>query len=80
MTFRLWRCFTCSLKTLGHKLSDEVLGSPLASILFNRRPLEICLLVGHHKNAKKAFFAFGQITRDLKILSHNDTESFDIAQ
>ena len=48
--------FTCSLKTLGHKLSDELLGSPLASILSDGRPLEIFLGVSR-KNAKKnAFF------------------------
>ena len=34
---------TCSLKTLGHKLSNEVLGSPLASKLSDWRPLEIFL-------------------------------------
>ena len=34
---------TCSLKNLGHKLSNEVLGSPLASKLSDRRPLEIFL-------------------------------------
>ena len=34
---------TCFLKNLGHKLSDEVLGSPLASKLSDRRPLEIFL-------------------------------------
>ena len=35
--------FTCSLKTLGQKLSDELSGSPLASKLSDRRPLEIFL-------------------------------------
>jgi len=34
---------TCSLKTLGQKLSDELSGSPLASKLSDRRPLEIFL-------------------------------------
>ena len=30
----------CSLNTLGHKLSNKVLGNPLASILSDWRPLE----------------------------------------
>ena len=34
---------TCSLKTLGKKLSDELSGSLLASKLSDRRPLEIFL-------------------------------------
>ena len=58
MTFRLWRCITCSLTTLGHKLSDEVLGSPLASILFN---LEIFSLVGDQKMQKKHFLLSGKL-------------------
>ena len=47
--------FTCSLKTLGHKLSDELLGSPLTSILSDRRPPEI-FLGSITKKCKKIFF------------------------
>ena len=62
--------FTCSLKTLGHKLSDELLGSPLASILSDRRPLEIFLQSITTNCQKRTFFAFQQITWDFDIETH----------
>ena len=49
--------FTCSLKTLGHKLSDELLGSPLASILSERRAVTLLRGGGHRKLQKTEFFA-----------------------
>ena len=61
---------TCSLKNLGHKLSNKVLGSPLASILSDRRPLEIFLGPDTENCQKFIFFAFGQISWDCDICSH----------
>ena len=48
---------TCSLKSFGHKLSNEVLGSPLASILSERRAVTLLRGGGHGKLQKSAFFA-----------------------
>ena len=60
---------TCSLKNLGHKLSDEVLGSTLASILSNQQPLEFFENITK-KCKKHTFFAFVQITRDFDVAPH----------
>ena len=48
---------TCSLKTLGQKLSDELSGSPLASILSERRAVTLLRGGGHGKLQKSTFFA-----------------------
>ena len=48
---------TCSLKTLGQKLSDELSGSPLASILSERRAVTLLRGGRHGKLQKSEFFA-----------------------
>ena len=48
---------TCSLKTLGQKLSDELSGSPLASILSERRAVTLLRGGRHGKLQKNDFFA-----------------------
>ena len=60
--------FTCSLKTLGHKLSDELLWRPLASILSDRRPLEHFYQRDTKKCKKTHFFTFGQISGDFELV------------
>ena len=55
--FKVSAFFTCSLKTLGHKLSDELLGSPLASILSERRAVTLLRGGGHRNLQKNDFFA-----------------------
>ena len=61
---------TCSLKTLGQKLSDELSGSPLASILSDWRPFEIFYQRDTKNWQKRTFFAFQQITWDFDIETH----------
>ena len=48
----------CSLKSYGHKLSDELSGSPLASILSERRALTLLRGGGHGELQKSTFFAY----------------------
>ena len=55
--FQSTNIFTCSLKTLGHKLSDELLGRPLASILSERRAVTLLRGGRYRKLQKNEFFA-----------------------
>ena len=54
----------------GRQLSDELSGSPLASILSDRRPLEFFLQSITTNCQKRTFFAFQQITWDFDIETH----------
>ena len=60
---------TCVLETLGHRFSNELSRSLLASILSNWKALEKNYR-GTTKNAKKTFFCFLQITWDFGIGTH----------
>ena len=61
--------FTCSSKTLGHKLSDELLGRPLAPILSDRRPLEN-FLGGTTQKCQKMIFLLSSKLLEILILKH----------
>jgi len=52
----------------GRQLSDELSGSPLASILSDWRPFEIFYQSIATNCQKRKFFAFGQITRVFELV------------
>ena len=54
----------------GRQLSDELPGSPLASILSDWRPLENFYQRDTKNFQKRTFFAFQQITWDFDIETH----------
>ena len=59
---------TCVLETLGHRFSNELSWSLLASILSNWQALEK-ISRGTTKNAKKRFFAFCKLL-EILVLAH----------